>query len=764
VGTDYSIKRDGSKAQIFLFPKQEQFIKSECDEVFFGGAAGPGKSYALLMLCLQRRLQHPKSTGLLLRRKFPELERSLIMKSRQYYPMFGAKYNGSNHTWRFPNGSVQEFGHMEHEHTVHDYQSAEYNDICFDEASHFSEFQIRYMLSRLRTGVPGCKSLFRLASNPGGVSHGFLKRRYVQPSKTQKIWTDPETGHRLTFIAARLRDNPALMDNDPGYEKRLRGLPEKQRRALLDGDWDVFEGQFFNEWDENLHVLKKAHAPSPNTQKFISVDWGFAAPAAVYWHELLPVGRVITYRELYVTLRSPKELGKDILDLTPEEEQGFRGVILPPETFGKKVELEDGGVPIADLMSQVLRQRFVILKANNARVAGWTKMREYMMMAPDGLPWWQISPACVNLIRTLPDMIYDDVHVEDMNSDGEDHPCLIGCTEVLTKNGKKPIMDLVGTTGEIWTPSGWKKYFNCRRTKKNTSVVRVTLSSGLSFVATPDHRILTQEGWKEICELKKTDLLTVNAWTTLLLFQIRFKNFLESGIIGVENIFKETVYACIGLFGQARMGKFLKDLISTIKITIDSITGYQIYSVSMQRSTSGIICLQKNEKHLQENSWKEFDHSQRSGIAQKQEEAGIGNTQKMCGGKERRRFPRYVKNVIRRFGRLFPIVRDFAISIVKCLFIENTTPKSELTTWNTIEPTGNADVYNLEVEDVHCFSINGGVVVHNCDSCRYFFMALNNVPRIILSPHGVMGKIFGTKDERQLSSNIPLVGRSGYGI
>lgn len=336
--------------------------------------------------------------------------------------MFGGKYNSQSHQWRFPNGSIQEFGHMEHEHTVHDYQSAQYHDICFDEASHFSEFQIRYMFSRCRSAIPNVRALIRLASNPGGVSHGFLKRRYVEPYKKNKIWTDPETEHTLTFIPAKLRDNPALMENDPGYEKRLRGLPEKQRRALLDGDWSVFEGQFFNEWNEALHVLPRPHMPSVYTQKLISLDWGFAAHAAVYWHEITPMGRVFTYRELYVTLRAPKELGQDIMDLTPAEEEGFRGVYLPPELFGKKVELEDGGVPIATLMTEVLGRRFVIQKANNARIAGWTKMREYMAMAPDGLPWWQISPACKNLIRTLPDMIYDETKVEDMNTDGEDHP------------------------------------------------------------------------------------------------------------------------------------------------------------------------------------------------------------------------------------------------------------------------------------------------------------------------------------------------------
>lgn len=452
--TDYSIRRKGNQAEIFLFPKQQQFIQSDCDEVLYGGSLGGGKSKALLYFALQRRLQHPNTRGLMLRRTFPELQRSLIAESHKIYKMFGAKYNDQKHIWTFPNGSIQEFGHVERESDVYNYQSAEYQDICFDEATHFSEFIIRYLMSRCRSSIPGVKTLIRYASNPGGPGHSFFKKRFIDPWEKEKIWIDQETGKRLTFIPAKLWDNPALTENNPDYVKSLKALPEKKRLSLVEGRWDVFEGQFFSEWNESLHVLRKNHTPAPNTQKIIAEDWGYASPACVLWGEITPIGRIYIYREHYVTQRAPKFLAQDVMDLTPTEEEGFRGVILPPEIFGKKVELEEGGVPIADLQSEVLSIRFGIQKANNARIAGWAKVREYLSLAPDGLPWLQISPACKNLIRTLPAMVFDttkDMIQEDLDTTAEDHA--VDCLRYLCmalNTVPKNILSPHGTMSQIF--------------------------------------------------------------------------------------------------------------------------------------------------------------------------------------------------------------------------------------------------------------------------------------------------------------------------
>lgn len=421
-----TIERNGALAKIQIFPKQHQFLSSECDQVLYGGAAGGGKSIALLLFALKRRLEHPGTSGILFRRTYPELERSLIRESRKIYPQFGAKYNEQKHAWSFPNGSIEEFGHLESDKSVIEYQSAEYNDIGFDEATHCTEYQITYMQSRLRTSVPNCKSLMRYATNPGGVGHGYFVRNFIKPAEVQKIWSKTDDEGRVTtytFIPAKVNDNPALMDNDPGYIVRLKNLPEKLRLALYDGRWDSYEGQFFPEFSQDLHVLKEPRIPDSFTLKFLNMDWGFAEPAAVYWNEITPLGRIFTYRELYITQRSPQELAHDILALSPSSEK-YMYMMIPPELFGKKVETEGGGEPIAELLQRGLEGRIRIDKANNARIPGWIKMREYMQKAPDGLPWWQISPTCANLVRTLPDMVHNtksQKNSEDLDTEGEDH-------------------------------------------------------------------------------------------------------------------------------------------------------------------------------------------------------------------------------------------------------------------------------------------------------------------------------------------------------
>lgn len=309
-------------------------------------------------------------------------------------------------------------------------QTAQYNDVCFDELTHFSKFQYAFLTSRCRSTIPGCRPLIRSASNPGNVGHHWVFMRYIKPYATSPQWTDPETKKTLAFVPARIDDNPALMESDPGYIDRLRELPEKKYLALAEGRWDVFEGVYFSEWTGKVgfNILPFVRVPDSYTKKIICLDWGFADPACVLWLEVTPMGRVFVYRELYQTKLAPKELATKILEMSPEGER-YDYLVASPEIWGKKVETEGGGETIHDLMQSTLGDRIVMQKANNARVPGWLKIREYLMPAPDGMPWMQISPVCLNLIQEIPGLIHEDK--DGKSSEDIDAKCSDHCSESL---------------------------------------------------------------------------------------------------------------------------------------------------------------------------------------------------------------------------------------------------------------------------------------------------------------------------------------------
>lgn len=421
-----SVRILDGKLHCNIWPKQEKYINSDdIEDLFYGGAAGGGKSEAILLFKLKRRMNIPGSLGITFRRKLPDLEKSLLFRARNIYPKVGARYNGQKHQWLFKNGSVEQFGFCNKEADVYDHQSAEYVDMAFDELTHFTEFQFGYLTTRVRSSIPGIKAIVRSASNPGNVGHGWVKRRYIDPAKlkAKTTWYMEDEKKTVGFIPALLEDNPSLFLNDPTYGNRLKILGDKKYRALRFGDWEVFEGQFFSDvWDirPGMSVLAKPRVPEKHHRKFLSMDWGFASKFCILWWEVTPSGRVYVYREFYANRLHPKELAAQILMLSPDEEE-YEALWSPPEIFGKEVEKEGGGEPIAKLMQDVLTNRIVMSKANNARVPGWQKCREYMSKGPDGLPMLQISPECRNLIRTLPDQIHDELNPEDLDTDGEDH-------------------------------------------------------------------------------------------------------------------------------------------------------------------------------------------------------------------------------------------------------------------------------------------------------------------------------------------------------
>ncbi|HVB87470.1 MAG TPA: terminase family protein [Candidatus Dormibacteraeota bacterium] len=340
------------------FAKQQKFHASTAKYRLFGGAAGPGKSKALLMEAILQANDTPGSNTLLLRRTFPELEQSLLLYFRRDVPRELYKnFNESKHVVTWLNGSTTRFGYCQREHDVYQYQGAEFLFVGIDELTLFTLRQWQFLTSRNRCPVAGAFPCMAGATNPGNIGHAWVKSLWIDRQAASGMENAAEYDPAdYEFIPARVSDNP-IYAGDENYLKTLRALPSHLKRAFLDGDWEVFAGQYFDRFDFARHVARAEEIDwKPWWPRWISVDWGFEHPAAAYWHAATPADgfgaslnmearaaeesrigaaqatrkrdssaildgspqndnsrRVVTYREFVTRRTSPRDLAREII-------------------------------------------------------------------------------------------------------------------------------------------------------------------------------------------------------------------------------------------------------------------------------------------------------------------------------------------------------------------------------------------------------------------------------------------------------------------
>ncbi len=393
--------------------RQEEFFLSTARHIAYGGARGGGKSWAMRRKLVLMAFHYPSLNALLLRRTLNELRENHVVPLLR--ELNGAVfYNASERVFRFPNGSRLKLGYCDAENDVYQYQGQEYDVIGLEEATHFTEEQMRFIATCNRTTRTDLSPRMYYTCNPGNVGHAWVKRLFID-----RFYREGEHAEDYAFIPARVWDNAALLSADPGYVRMLQSLPEALRRAHLDGDWDALSGQYFSEFSREKHVI--ATFPIPAWWKrFRSVDWGYNDPCAVLWHAVDTEGRVYTYRELYLTHTRADEVARRILALSQNEAVSY--TVASPDMWQKRgalLKAEGGfeGESIAELFSL---SGVPVVPADNARVAGWQRVRSFLADAPDGRPRLFLFSCCENLIRTLPLMVYDRHDREDA-APGEDH-------------------------------------------------------------------------------------------------------------------------------------------------------------------------------------------------------------------------------------------------------------------------------------------------------------------------------------------------------
>ncbi len=335
------------------------------------------------------------------------MEKSLIRVSLELYPTEVASYNSSKHIWTFKNGSIIDFGYIDNEKDVYKYQSAEYDVIRFDELTHFTEYMYIYMISRCR-GANNYPKGLKSSTNPGGIGHSWVKTRFIDIGEPNTIHEFKE-GSRI-FIPSLVQDNMFLLENDPDYITRLDNLPEKERKALKYGDWDIFDGQFFSEFRRDIHVIEPFKIPD-SWRIFRTRDYGLDM-CAVLWIALDWNMNAYVYKELYESNLIVSAAAKKINDMTSEK---IYCDYAPPDLWNRN---RDTGKSTADIFAE--NGQF-LTKADNNRTDGWLALHEWLKIIEDEqgqlTSKLKIFSNCTNLIRTLPSLIHDEKNPNDVSTE-----------------------------------------------------------------------------------------------------------------------------------------------------------------------------------------------------------------------------------------------------------------------------------------------------------------------------------------------------------
>lgn len=406
-------------------PKQTLFLKDKHRHIAYGGARGGGKSWAVRTKSKLLAFRYPGIKILIVRKTYKELQNNHIEQLTAELAGF-AKYNRSDKMFRFPNGSTISFGYCANEGDLGQYQGAEYDVVFIDEAGQLQESWIRKINLCVR-GTNGFPKRTYYTLNPGGPGHAYFKRVFVD-----RNFNPDEDPNDYFFIQAKVEDNKALMDTQPDYLRELENLPPTLRAAWKDGRWDVYEGQFFEEFRDDpehyqdrrwTHVIEPFEIPDGWTI-CRSYDFGYGKPFSCAWWAVDYDGTIYRIMELYGCTRTPNEGVK----WTPDKqfEEIHKTEMQHPWLKGKTIigvadpAIWDAsrGESVADTAA---RYGVFFTPGDNERIAGWMQCHYRLQFDEDGYPRMYVFNTCRAFIRTIPLLIYDEHKVEDLDTTMEDH-------------------------------------------------------------------------------------------------------------------------------------------------------------------------------------------------------------------------------------------------------------------------------------------------------------------------------------------------------
>ncbi len=383
--------------------KQKAFFDSRCKYTAYGGARGGGKSWALRRKLILMALRYAGLRALIIRRTYPELrENHLLPLLAELKGIAG--YTDAQKCFTFPNQSRISLGYLACEKDVLQYQGQEYDVIAMDEATQFTEYQFQTLKACLR-GVNTAPKRMYLTCNPGGIGHAWVKRLFVD-----RQFQGTERPEEYGFIAARVYDNAPLLQADPSYVAQLQSLPKTLRRAWLDGEWDLFEGQYFPEFSREKHVISPKVLPE-GSRYFAAMDYGFDR-LAVLWLAALPDGTYLVIRELCLSGLTLSEAAEQVAAHCRTEPVAY--IAASPDLWNRRQDSGASGVEIMERTPDLPP----LCRADDRRIIGWRTVREFLRCTAGTPPRLRIFSTCTELIRCLPALTFDRHRAEDVS----DHP------------------------------------------------------------------------------------------------------------------------------------------------------------------------------------------------------------------------------------------------------------------------------------------------------------------------------------------------------
>ena len=425
---------DAQERLIRVRPSKPQlaFLRAKRKHVGYGGARGGGKSWVVRLKASMLAMRYAGIKALIVRRTFRELDNNHIQPLLELLHGI-ARYNRQDKRFVFPNGSTISFGYCDTDGDLGQYQGAEYDVIFLDEATQLKEEWIQKITACCR-GVGAFPRRIYYTCNPGGVSHGYIKRLFVD-----RRYVGAEDPDEYEFIQARVTDNHALMAAQPDYIKQLENLPPRLRAMWLEGSWDVAEGAFFEEFRDNpdgyadrrwTHVIPAEGFRLPmGWEVYRSFDWGFRRPFSCGYWAVDYDGVIYRIAEYYGVQRSRGEsIPNEGLKWSPDkvfaelaEYERNHPLLQGREITGvadPAIWDAEMGISIAETAA---KHGILFVPGDHKRIAGWMQCHYRLQFDADGYPRMYVLDSCRDFIRTIPSLMFDDHKIEDVDSDMEDH-------------------------------------------------------------------------------------------------------------------------------------------------------------------------------------------------------------------------------------------------------------------------------------------------------------------------------------------------------